>query len=82
MIILRKAKKLWVFYPIGSAKGALNSKRTPKFIGTLKFKKDENGNQYLNRFIVKYNVTENSSLYEKFYPPQEAIKILKSQNVF
>ena len=82
MIILRKAKKLWEFYPIGSAKGALNSKRTPKFIGTLKFKKDENGNQYLNRFIVKYNVTENSSLYEKFYPPQEAIKILKSQNVF
>ncbi|WP_295723052.1 DEAD/DEAH box helicase [uncultured Methanobrevibacter sp.] len=69
-------------YPIGSVKGALNSKRTPSFIGTLKFKKDENGKNHLNRFIANFNVNENSSLYEKFYPPQEAIKILKSQIVF
>ncbi len=82
MIILRKAKKLWEMYPIGSVKGALNSKRTPSFIGTLKFKKDENGKNHLNRFIANFNVNENSSLYEKFYPPQEAIKILKSQIVF
>ncbi|MGL6299134.1 MAG: DEAD/DEAH box helicase, partial [Methanobacteriaceae archaeon] len=39
MIILEKRKRLWEMYPIGSPKGVLNSKRKPKFIGILKFKK-------------------------------------------
>ena len=82
MIILKKKKKLWEMYPIGSPKGALNTQRVPSFVATLKFKKDEKGKIELNRFIVNLNIEENSSLYEKFYPPQEAIKILRSQIVF
>ncbi|WP_088538493.1 DUF5814 domain-containing protein [Methanobrevibacter sp. 87.7] len=82
MIILKKKKKLWEMYPIGSPKGALNTQRTPSFLGTLKFKLNEKGKMELNRFIVNLNIEENSSLYEKFYPPQEAIKILRSQIVF
>ena len=43
MIVLNKKKKSWEMYPIGSPKGALNNKRTPKFIGVLKFTKDSDG---------------------------------------
>ena len=68
-------------YPIGSPKGALNTKRTPEFIGTLKFKR-VNGEYTLNRFIANYDVKERSSFNEKFYPPSEVIKFLKSQAVF
>lgn len=82
MIILKKKKKLWEMYPIGSPKGALNNKRTPSFLGTLKFKRNDKGKIELNRFIVNFKVDENSSLYEKFYPPQEGIRILRSQIVF
>jgi helicase len=39
MIVLVKKKKYWEMYPIGGAKDALNSRRTPKFIGNLKFKR-------------------------------------------
>ena len=35
MIILNKRKKSWEMYPIGSPKGALNTKRVPEFIGVL-----------------------------------------------
>lgn len=68
-------------YPIGSPKGALNNKRTPDFIGTLKFKR-VNGEYTLNRFIVNYDLKDRSSFNEKFHPPSEAIKFLKSQAVF
>lgn len=47
MIILRKSKKLWEMYPIGPIKGALNSKRTPHFIGTFKLKKMKMENSVL-----------------------------------
>ena len=39
MIILKKIKKQWKLYPIGSPKGALNNKREPEYVGTVKFKK-------------------------------------------
>ncbi len=81
MIILRKSKKLWEMYPIGPIKGALNSKRTPHFIGTFKLKKDENGKLSISRFIINMNINDNSTLFEKFYPPQEAIRILRKQIV-
>ncbi|WP_066970673.1 DUF5814 domain-containing protein [Methanobrevibacter filiformis] len=75
MIILIKKKRLWEMYPIGSPSGALNNKRTPKFIGNLKFKwKDDHIE--LNRFIVIKDGVE------KFYPPSEAIRLLKKQAVF
>ena len=41
MIVLNKKKKSWEMYPIGSPKGALNTKRKPEFIGVLKFKENE-----------------------------------------
>lgn len=37
MIILKKIKKQWKLYPIGSPKGALNNKREPEYVGTVKF---------------------------------------------
>ncbi|MDR0900427.1 MAG: DUF5814 domain-containing protein [Methanobrevibacter sp.] len=79
MIILKKAKKSWEMYPIGSPKGAINTKRTPDFIGILKFKgKDENNDKSvsINKFIAKYEDEE------KLLPPSEAIKLLRSQAVF
>lgn len=75
MIILKKAKKSWEIYPIGSPKGALNTKRVPKFIGILKFKQGSNGIS-INKFIAKYDEDE------KLVPPSEAIKLLRSQVVF
>ncbi|MDR3062509.1 MAG: DEAD/DEAH box helicase, partial [Methanobrevibacter sp.] len=76
MIVLNKKNKLWELYPIGHLKGALNSMRTPKFIGTLKFKRNNLNKYVLNRFIV---VKDDE---EKFYPPSVALKILKKQVVF
>lgn len=75
MIIIKKVKKYWKLYPIGSPKGALNSKRIPKFIGTFKFKNQGNS-LILNKFIATY---ENE---EKFIAPHDVIKLLKSQAVF
>ena len=43
MIILNKRKKSWEMYPIGSPKGALNTKRVPEFI---------------KRFVVKDDIEE------------------------
>ena len=44
MIVLNKRKKTWEMYPIGSPKGALNTKRKPEFIGVLKFKENDEFN--------------------------------------
>lgn len=38
MIILKKIKKQWKLYPIGSPKGALNNKREPEYVGTVNLK--------------------------------------------
>ncbi|MCC7562511.1 MAG: DEAD/DEAH box helicase [Methanobrevibacter arboriphilus] len=76
MIILKRAKKSWEMYPIGSPKGALNTKRTPEFIGTLKFKETSKGLS-INKFIAKYPNDE-----DKLLPPGEAMKLLKTQVVF
>ncbi|KZX15621.1 ATP-dependent DNA helicase RecQ [Methanobrevibacter cuticularis] len=75
MIVLVKKKRTWEFYPIGSPKGVLNTKRSPKFLGVLKFNEISDGIS-INKFIAKY---ENE---EKLLPPSEAIKLFKSQVVF
>lgn len=75
MIILRKRKNVWKMYPIGSPKGALNTRREPEFIGTLKFKQDETGFN-LNKYIKKVDNVD------KLCPPAEAIDFLRSQAVF
>ena len=75
MIILKKTKKSWEMYPIGSPKDALNTKRVPKFIGSLKFKQDSKGVS-INKFIAKHDEDE------KLLPPSEVIKLLRSQIVF
>ena len=75
MIVLNKKKKSWEMYPIGSPKGALNTKRTPNFIGVLKFSKDSDV-MTINRFVVK------DDKEDKLYPPSKAISFLKSQAVF
>ncbi|MDO5850474.1 MAG: DUF5814 domain-containing protein [Methanobacteriaceae archaeon] len=62
-------------YPIGSPKGALNTKRTPQFIGVLKFSKDSDV-MSIARFVVK------DEHEDKLYPPSKAISFLKSQAVF
>ena len=77
MIVLNKRKKTWEMYPIGSPKGALNTKRKPEFIGVLKFKEnDEDGSISINRFVVK------DEKEDKLYPPSKAINLLRSQAVF
>lgn len=75
MIILRKSKKSWEMYPIGSPKGALNTKRVPKFVGVIKFEK-RGDKTSINKFIAKYEDEE------KLLAPSEVIKILKSQTIF
>ncbi|MCC7553110.1 MAG: DEAD/DEAH box helicase [Methanobacteriaceae archaeon] len=75
MIIIKPKKKIYEVFPIGSPKGALNSKRKPKFIGSLKFKKE--GNKLsINKFIANY---ENE---EKLYPPSQVLKFFKNQAIF
>ncbi len=74
MIILRKNKKILELFPIGSGKDALNSRRKPLFYGYLKLKKIENRLKP-HRFIVKKDK-------EILFPPSEAIKILRKQNIF
>jgi len=75
MIILRKKKNIVELYPIGSAKGALNSRRKPLFYGYLKLKKVNNRIK-IHRFYVKKD--DNESLFT----PRDAVKILKNQTVF
>lgn len=81
MLVLKKMKKQWKLYPIGSPKGALNNKRVPEFLGTIKFKKDGDSLS-INKFIADYSADNNSTINEKLFAPQEVIKLLRSQAVF
>ena len=77
MIVLNKKKRSWELYPIGSPKGALNTKRKPEFIGVLKFREnEEDGSISIKRFVVK------DEKEDKLYPPSRAINLLRSQAVF
>lgn len=81
MLVLKKIKKQWRLYPIGSPKGALNRKREPEFVGNIKF--SINGDSLaISRFVADYNFNDNSTLNEKLMPPGEVIKLLRSQAVF
>ena len=81
MLVLKKIKKQWRLYPIGSPKGALNNKREPEFVGNIKFS-DDGDSLSINRFVADYNFKDNSTLNEKLLPPSEVIKLLRSQAVF
>ena len=81
MLVLKKIKKQWRLYPIGSPKDALNHKREPEFVGNIKF--SNNGDSLsISRFVADYNFKENSTLNEKLVPPGEVTKLLRSQAVF
>ena len=81
MLVLKKVKKQWRLYPIGSPKGALNHKREPDYVGNIKF--THNGDSLaISRFVADYNFKENSTLSEKLVPPGEVNKLLRSQAVF
>ena len=75
MIVLNKRKKSWEIYPIGSPKGALNTKRQAEFVGILRFREDEDGIS-IKRFLIK------SEKEEKLLAPSKAINLLRSQAVF
>ena len=81
MLVLKKVKKQWKLYPIGSPKNALNNKRQAEFVGNIKFQNTSDGIA-ISRFIADYNYNDNSSINEKLFPPQEVIKLLRSQAVF
>ena len=81
MLVLKKIKKQWRLYPIGSPKGALNHKREPEFVGNIKFSNDGDSLSII-RFVADYNFKDNSTLNEKLLPPGEVIKLLRSQAVF
>ena len=75
MIILRRNKKVIELFPIGSSKGALNSRRKPIFYGSLKIKR-------INNQIKPYKFIVKKGDKESLFPPSEAIKVLKKQNVY
>ena len=75
MIILRRNKKIVELFPIGSSKGALNSRRKPLFYGYLRLSRTNNQIRPY-KFIVKKGDKES------LFPPSEAMKILKKQNVY
>ena len=81
MLVLKKIKKQWKLYPIGSPKGALNHKREPEFVGTFKFY-DDGESLSISKFVADYNYNDNSTINEKLMPPQEVHKLLRSQAVF
>ncbi len=81
MLVLKKVKKQWRLYPIGSPKGALNHKREPEFVGNIKFR-NQGDSLAISRFVADYNFKDNSTLNEKLVPPGEVIKLLRSQAVF
>ncbi|WP_405306690.1 DUF5814 domain-containing protein [Methanobrevibacter sp.] len=81
MLVLKKVKKQWRLYPIGSPKGALNHKREPEFVGNIKFS-HEGDSLSISRFVADYNFKDNSTLNEKLVPPGEVTKLLRSQAVF
>jgi putative ATP-dependent RNA helicase len=74
MIVLRRKKKILQLFPIGSTKGAVNSRRKPIFYGYLKLKRFKNRIK-LSKFIIKNDK-------EVLLPPKEAIKLLRKQKVF
>lgn len=75
MIILRRNKKNVEIFPIGSSKGALNSRRKPIFHGNLKLKR-------INNHVRPYKFIVKKGDKESLFPPSEALKILKKQNVY
>lgn len=81
MLVLKKIKKQWRLYPIGSPKGALNRKRKPEFVGNIKFA-HEGDSLSISRFVADYNFNDNSTLNEKLMPPGDVIRLLRSQAVF
>jgi helicase len=81
MLVLKKVKKQWRLYPIGSPKGALNHKREPEFVGNIKFSQ-EGDSLSIARFVADYNFKDNSTLNEKLVPPGDVTKLLRSQAVF
>ena len=81
MLVLKKIKKQWRLYPIGSPKGALNHKREPEYVGNIKFT-NKGDSLAISRFVADYNFKENSTLNEKLVPPGEVNKLLRSQAVF
>ena len=58
------------------SKGALNNKREPEYVGTVKFKKYDDSIA-ISRFVADYNYSDSSNLSEKLVPPQEVIKLLR-----
>jgi archaea-specific helicase len=74
MIILRRKKKIVELFPIGSSKGALDNRRKPLFYGYIKLRRTEDQVK-IHKFIVKKDK-------EILLPPNEAVKILRKQNVF
>ncbi len=74
MIILKRKKKILEVFPIGSPKGALNSRRKPEFQGYIKFKQTPNGPK-IHKFVVKTDK-------EELLPPAEAVKLFRKQAVF
>lgn len=74
MIILKRKKKILEVFPIGSPKGALNSRRNPEFQGYIKFKKTPSGPK-IHKFVVKKEK-------EELLPPAEAVKLFRKQAVF
>ena len=75
MIILRRNKKIVELFPIGSSKGALNSRRKPLFYGYLRLSRTNNQIRPY-KFIVKKGDKES------LFPPSEAINILKKHNFY
>ncbi len=82
MLVLKKLKNQWKLFPIGSPKGALNNKRSPEFVGTFKFKYDDEGKISINKFIADYSFNDTQGSNEKLIAPQNVIKLLRSQAVF
>ena len=74
MIILRRNKKNVELYPIGPAKGALNSERSPLFYSYFKLK-EYNGKIRPYRFIIQQDNVE------ILKSPKEVIRILRKQSV-
>lgn len=74
MIILRRNKKNVELYPIGPAKGALNSQRKPLFYSYFKLQ-ENNGKIRPYRFIIQQDNVETLK------SPKEVIKILRKQSV-
>ena len=74
MIILRRNKKIVELYPIGPAKGALNTQRKPLFYSYFKLQEND-GKIRPYRFIIRQDNVETIKT------PKDAIRIMRKQNV-